>query len=110
MAGRNLLDFIPPNKGAGVRANKKVEDWVQLWWNDASKEAWCGHKLKVLEPKDWFDLPNNESPRLWLPPSCYGNSGGALQWGSPGTFPYSPCICCPSSDDTFGEKALVERC
>ena len=78
MAGRNPLDYIPLNKGVGVRSNGKIEAWVQSWCNDASGELWPGHELKVLKPNDWFDLPNNQAIRLWLPPSGNGDGGGAL--------------------------------
>ena len=40
MAERNPLDCIPLNEEADVRENGNVEDWVQLWWNDVSGEAW----------------------------------------------------------------------
>ena len=68
VAGKNPLDYIPLNEGAGARSNGKIEAWVKTWWNDASGQPWCGQKLKVLQPNDWFDLPNNQAPRLWLPP------------------------------------------
>ena len=70
MAGRNQLDYTPLNNGALAQTNRQVEEWVQSWWKDASGDAWYGHKLKVLETNDWTDLPNNESPILWVPPSC----------------------------------------
>ena len=31
MIGRNPLDYIPLNEGAGARANEQVEEWVQSW-------------------------------------------------------------------------------
>ena len=78
MAGKNPLNYIPFNEGAGVRSNGKIEAWVQPWWNDASGRPWCGHELKILKPNDWFDLPNNQAPRLWVPPGGNVNGDGAL--------------------------------
>ena len=65
---KNPLDYIPLNEGAGVRSDGRVEDWVQLWWKDGTGKAWSRHGLKVLEPNDWFDLSNNQAPRLWISP------------------------------------------
>ena len=78
MVGRKPLDYIPYNEGAGARTNGQEEECVQLWWKDVSGNAWCGHELKLLEPNDWFDLPNSKSPRLWVPPGGYGNHYGDL--------------------------------
>ena len=39
-----------------------------MWWNDASGEAWCERKLRVLEPNDWFDLAINKASILLVPP------------------------------------------
>ena len=39
MAGRNPLDYILLNEGAGMRSIGRVEDWVQSWWNDAYGKA-----------------------------------------------------------------------
>ena len=38
----------------------------QCFW----RGAWYRHKLKLLEPNYWFELPNNKSPRLWVPPAA----------------------------------------
>ena len=52
VAGKNPLDYIPHNEGAGARSKGKIEAWVQSWWNNASGQPWCGHEMKVLEPND----------------------------------------------------------
>ena len=93
-----------------MRSNGRVEDWVQLWWNDASGKAWCGHKLKVLEPKDLFDLPNNETLRLWVPPLAAMETVVELFNEDHLAHPHTPpCVCYPSFDDTLLEKATVKR-
>ena len=39
LSGRNPLDCIPLNKGAGAGANERVEEWVQPWWIEAAGDA-----------------------------------------------------------------------
>ena len=68
MAGKDPLTFIPLDEDADERSDGRVSQWVQSWWQDESGESWCGHGLKRLMPDDWFDLHNNDNPRLWVPP------------------------------------------
>lgn len=42
MAGKDPLQYIPLNKGAGERSGGKVEEWVRSWWSRDDGEPLLG--------------------------------------------------------------------
>jgi hypothetical protein len=68
MAGQDPLSFIPLNEGADDRVMGRVQTWVESWWTNDDQRPWCGTRLKLLQPADWFSLHTFEDPRLWIPP------------------------------------------
>jgi len=68
MKGESPLKYIPLSQGAVERSRGRVRDWVNCWWNDAQGDPILGKPLRLLNPDDWFELYDNDSPRLWSPP------------------------------------------
>ena len=68
ITGKNSLDFIPLNNLADERSGGRVGSWITSWRKYRSGAAWGRYALKRLSPNDWFQLHNQDKPRLWTPP------------------------------------------
>ena len=68
MKGESPLKYIPLDEGAVSRSQGRVRDWIDSWWLNAEGAPILGKKLRLLEPVDWFELYDIDSPRLWSPP------------------------------------------
>ena len=56
MKGESPLKYIPLNQGAVERSRGRVQDWVNVWWNDTRGKPILGKPLRLLKPDDWFEL------------------------------------------------------
>ena len=69
LASKDPLSFLPFYLGANERTSGRVQKCVQSWWSMGGKRRnwFSGKPPKLLAPKDWFTLYENNRPRLWCP-------------------------------------------